>query len=236
MPAFAGHVPVAFKRIFPNSTFTTVERWNRFPDEFCCPLYIDPIDPLFDTIGKLFLKEIVKQYGDSNHIYFSDPFNEVDPHTWTTDYLGSVSSRIYQTMRAVDEKSVWLLQGWMFVHNNLWTSKLMKAFLTSVPKGRILVLDLQAEQFPQYNRTSSFYGQPFIWCMLHNFGGTLGMHGSLNNVNEVKLVLQCYTVCSIRSDKIYLLYALRVLLMLGNCRARQWLVLELHQKESSKII
>lgn len=45
------------------------------------------------------------------------------------------------------------------------------------------MLDLQSEQHPQYNRTKSFYGQPFVWCMLHNFGGTLGMHGSIRMVN-----------------------------------------------------
>ena len=50
-------------------------------------------------------------------------------------------------------------------------------------QGSILVLDLQSEQHPQYIRTKSFYGQPFIWCMLHNFGGTLGMHGSIRLVN-----------------------------------------------------
>jgi alpha-N-acetylglucosaminidase len=50
-------------------------------------------------------------------------------------------------------------------------------------QGNILVLDLQSEQHPQYNRTKSFYGQPFIWCMLHNFGGTQGMHGSIRLVN-----------------------------------------------------
>lgn len=46
------------------------------------------------------------------------------------------------------------------------------------------MLDLQSEQHPQYYRTKSFYGQPFIWCMLHNFGGTLGMHGSIRLVNS----------------------------------------------------
>lgn len=186
LPAFAGHVPVAFKRIFSNASFETVQRWNRFPDEFCCPLFIDPIDPLFKQIGKLFLTEITKTYGQNNHIYFSDPFNEVNPSEWTVDYLGNVSQQIYATMRSVDANAIWLLQGWMFVHSkSSWTNELIKAFLTAVPKGRILVLDLQADKFPRYIGTSSFYGQPFIWCMLHNFGGTLGMHGSFDGVNEV---------------------------------------------------
>lgn len=52
-------------------------------------------------------------------------------------------------------------------------------------QGRMLILDLQSEQFPQYGRLRSYYGQPFIWCMLHNFGGTLGMFGSAQIVNQV---------------------------------------------------
>lgn len=52
-------------------------------------------------------------------------------------------------------------------------------------QGRMIVLDLQSEQFPQYKRLNSYYGQPFIWCMLHNFGGTLGMFGSAEIINHV---------------------------------------------------
>lgn len=29
LPAFAGHVPVDFARLFPNSSFTSASRWNR---------------------------------------------------------------------------------------------------------------------------------------------------------------------------------------------------------------
>lgn len=50
----------------------------------------------------------------------------------------------------------------------------------------MLMLDLQSEQFPQYGRLKSYYGQPFIWCMLHNFGGTLGMFGSAQIINQVR--------------------------------------------------
>lgn len=49
----------------------------------------------------------------------------------------------------------------------------------------MLILDLMAELTPQYVRLDSYFGQPYIWCMLHNFGGTLGMHGTVNRVNRV---------------------------------------------------
>lgn len=52
-------------------------------------------------------------------------------------------------------------------------------------QGRMIILDLQSELNPQYKRLHSYYGQPFIWCMLHNFGGTLGLYGSVGSVNRV---------------------------------------------------
>lgn len=86
LPGFAGHVPLAFKRIFPNATFTAVTQWNRFPDQYCCPLFLDPIDPLFKHISEMFLKEVIREYG-TDHIYFADPFNELEPRKSDAKYL-----------------------------------------------------------------------------------------------------------------------------------------------------
>ncbi|XP_054744122.1 alpha-N-acetylglucosaminidase [Anastrepha obliqua] len=182
LPAFAGHVPVAMARLFPNATFTPIERWNRFPNKYCCGLFLDPSEPLYHQIATEFLNLTIKIYGSDN-IYFCDPFNEIQPRLANAEYLNATAYHIYQSMSLVDASAVWLLQGWMFVKNIFWTDELIKAFLLAVPRGKMLVLDLQSEQFPQYERTHSFHGQPFIWCMLHNFGGTLGMHGSVDIVN-----------------------------------------------------
>lgn len=183
LPSFAGHLPKAFARIFSNTTFDQVERWNRFPDNLCCPLFADPNKSLFREIGQRFLRAIINVYGSTDHIYFSDPFNEIQPAKAEVAYLKQTATNIYAAMSGVDASAVWLLQGWMFVKNPFWSDALMEAFLTAIPRGRLLVLDLQSEQFPQYERTNSYHGQPFIWCMLHNFGGTLGMHGSAGIVN-----------------------------------------------------
>jgi alpha-N-acetylglucosaminidase len=51
---------------------------------------------------------------------------------------------------------------------------LFQGLLSGVPRGRLILLDLYAEVFPIWLRTASFYGIPFIWCMLHNFGGNTG--------------------------------------------------------------
>lgn len=184
LPAFAGHVPRAFKRLFPNASLTPTQKWNKFDDPYCCPLFLDPSDPLYAVVGESFLKMVIHNFG-TDHIYFADPFNEVRPRYADASYLGNTSLAIYDTMRNVDVDAVWLLQGWMFLDTLFWTDDLIEPFLTAVPQGRILVLDLMSEAFPQYERTNSFYGHPFIWCMLHNFGGTLGMHGSAEIVYNV---------------------------------------------------
>lgn len=178
IPSFAGHVPVAFKRLYPTTKFQRASGWNNFPESNCCPLFIDPTDPLFFEIGTKFLNKTIEKYGTS-HIYFADPFNELVPHTNEPEYLKNVSKAIYNVMETVDPEAIWLLQGWMFYNEaKFWKNPQIEAFLTAVPTGKILVLDLHSDMFPQYERTKSYYGQPFIWNMLHNFGGNLGLRGS----------------------------------------------------------
>lgn len=33
-------------------------RWNSFEDKYCCPYILDPTDPLFKVIGKLYIEEV----------------------------------------------------------------------------------------------------------------------------------------------------------------------------------
>ncbi len=46
----------------------------------------------------------------------------------------------------------------------------------------MIILDLSAEQVPIWSKTQSFFGKPFIWCMLHNYGGTRGLYGNLTAI------------------------------------------------------
>ncbi|XP_071452084.1 alpha-N-acetylglucosaminidase [Hetaerina americana] len=185
LPAFAGHVPRAFQRLYPEANFTKMSIWNNFPDKYCCPFLLDPTSELFQEIGKMFLTEIIKEFG-TDHMYSADPFNEMTPSSNDPDYISAVSRSIFTSMSEVDRDAIWVLQNWMFVSDApFWTKHVAKAFLTAVPIGRILVLDLQSEQKEQYTNLESYFGQPYIWNMLHNFGGTLGLYGSVDRVNQL---------------------------------------------------
>ena len=53
LPAFAGFVPDALAARRPRSKFSRAARWGGFPDQFCCPLMVDPLEPLFQVRAAL---------------------------------------------------------------------------------------------------------------------------------------------------------------------------------------
>lgn len=184
LPAFAGHVPKAITRVFPQVNVIQLGSWGHFNCSYSCSFLLAPGDPTFPLIGSLFLRELTKEFG-TDHIYGADTFNEMQPPFSDPSYLAATTAAVYEAMVTVDPKAVWLLQGWLFQHQpQFWGPSQIRAVLEAVPRGRLLVLDLFAESQPVYTRTASFHGQPFIWCMLHNFGGNHGLFGALEDVNR----------------------------------------------------
>ena len=56
-------------------------------------------------------------------------------------------------------------------------------YLTDVsgpPKSKLIMLDLFAEVYPIYTTTESFFGTPFVYSTVFNFGGRSGMYGRLD--------------------------------------------------------
>ena len=49
----------------------------------------------------------------------------------------------------------------------------------------MLILDLASDINPIFSKFESYYGQPFIWCMIHNFGGINQMYGAVDSINNV---------------------------------------------------
>ena len=178
LPAFAGHVPAQLKRLYPKANIQYLGRWAGFGDAYRCH-FLDPSDPLFARIQRLFLKEQTRLYG-TGHIYGTDPFNEVDPPSWEPAYLAKVAAGIYKSMADADPKAQWLQMAWLFWHGRKkWTPERVKALLTGVKKGRMVMLDYFCENKEIWQMTDRFYGQPYIWCYLGNFGGNTTLAGNL---------------------------------------------------------
>lgn len=178
LPAFAGHVPAELKRIFPDANIKSLGKWGGFEEKYLCH-FLSPEEPLFCKIQKLYLEEQTALFG-TDHIYGVDPFNEVEPPSWEPAYLKKVSKNMYGTLTAVDPKAEWMQMGWMFSYDNKhWTPDRVQAFLTGVPKGKMSLLDYYCENVELWKTTDGFYGQPYIWCYLGNFGGNTTLMGNV---------------------------------------------------------
>ncbi|HVU55362.1 MAG TPA: alpha-N-acetylglucosaminidase [Puia sp.] len=191
LPAFTGHVPAAFAKHFPSAKIKSTNWKNGFADTYI----LDPSDPLFATIGKKFLETQTRIFG-TDHLYSSDTFNENEPPSDDPAFLADLSRRLYEGMRSADTAAIWVMQGWLFYSDRkFWNAPQIKALLDAVPNEHMLLLDLAAEIEPVWRRTearaagsgssegpTSFYGKPWIWCMLHNFGGNISMFGRMDGV------------------------------------------------------
>ena len=177
LPAFTGHVPPSFKDKFPDVKLKKTS-WVNFPEVYI----LDPSEAMFTQIGKKFIEEEVKTYG-TNHLYTADTFNENTPPTNDSLYLNDVSKKVYESMALGDPKAKWIMQGWLFYHGRkFWGDKQIKALLNAVPNDKMMILDLWSERYPVWNRTDAYYGKPWIWNMLHNFGGNINMYGRMEHV------------------------------------------------------
>lgn len=176
LPSFTGHIPKSYLRLEPDVKVDTV-RWHGQIGQQV--LMLNPNDPRFKKIGKAFLEEQTKEYGTS-HYYSSDIFNELIPPSGDPGYLAHTSAAVYEAMDAVDPESIWVMQGWLFVSadgRKFWTKDRMKPFLDAVPNDRMVILELYSENRPRWKDTEAYYGKPWIWNMLHNFGGNIGLYG-----------------------------------------------------------
>lgn len=178
LPAFTGHVPAAFVKHFPSARVKRTNWKNGFADTYI----LDPEDPLFADIGKKFLATQTHTFG-TDHLYSSDTFNENEPPSDDTAFLAGLSRRLYEGMRSADTAAIWVMQGWLFYSDRkFWKAPQIKALLDAVPGNHMLLLDLAAEIEPVWRRTSAFYGKPWVWNMLHNFGGNISMFGRMDVV------------------------------------------------------
>lgn len=182
LPAFAGHVPAELKQVRPEAKIYTMSQWGGYDDRYRSH-FIDPEDPLYPEIQRRFLEAQTEVYG-TDHIYGIDPFNEVDSPDWNEEFLSNVSKKIYKSIESVDKDAVWLQMTWMFYHSaEKWTDSRIEAFLNAVPENKLVLLDYYCDFEELWRRTKNYYGKPYIWCYLGNFGGNTMLAGDIDDVD-----------------------------------------------------
>jgi len=178
LASFTGHVPAGFTQRFPDAKVKKTNWGAGFDDVYI----LDPSDPMFEKIGRQFIEAQTREYG-TDHFYSADTFNENTPPTDDSSYLSGMSKKVFASMAGADPRAVWVMQGWMFHYNaGYWKQPQIQALLKAVPDDQMIVLDLYSESHPVWNRTSAYYGKPWIWDMLQNFGGNISLWGRMDAV------------------------------------------------------
>lgn len=183
LPAFAGHVPRKIKEMNPTADIKPMSAWDDF-DEPYRTFFLNSEDPLYTKIQKMFLEEQTRMFG-TDHIYGIDPFNEMDPPSFEPSYLNKISKHIYNSLIAVDPQAEWLQMGWfLYYQRKDYTPERAKAMLTGVPQGKMTMLDYYCEYKEMWRDLDGFFGQPYIWCYLGNFGGNSNIQGNVKQAGE----------------------------------------------------
>ncbi|MBK7030839.1 MAG: alpha-N-acetylglucosaminidase C-terminal domain-containing protein [Bacteroidales bacterium] len=181
VPAFSGFVPAAYKRIYPDSKILDVKGWCNFPDSNQAYI-LPPGSSDFINIGKRFIEEYNRTYGKV-HYYLADLFNENEvPVTAAnkSEELADFGKSVYDAINAGDPEGTWVMQGWLFYNNRtFWNNENVKSFLSKIPNDRMIIIDLANESFHGWEQIDSFYGKPWIYSIIHNYGGSSQWVGNL---------------------------------------------------------
>ena len=180
LQGFTGHVPETITEQYPDASLHKTGNWSA---GFGGTNFLDPSDDLFKRIGKLFIEKQTEMYG-TDHYYSADCFNEVNPDTDDPVFLADMSKSVYQSIAAADSLAVWVMQAWFLYYSidDFWKEPQSRALIGAVPDDKMIILDLYGELHPTWKLKSSFYGKPWIWNVLHNFGGRTSMSGKLSDM------------------------------------------------------
>ncbi len=186
LQGFTGHVPASITSVFPAAKIHQTGDWSA---GFSGTWFLDPLDPLFQRIGRSFIAHQAELFG-TDHYYAADSFNEIDPPSNDSTFLAGMGRAVYESMQSADSAAVWVLQGWfLYYQAKFWQEPQARALLGAVPDDRMVVLDLWGDRHPVWNQRKAFYGKPWIWNVLYNFGGKVTLNGDLPkiaaNLNEV---------------------------------------------------
>lgn len=171
-PGYSGMVPHdANKKLGLNVTEPAL--WNGFTR----PAFLLPTDARFNEIASLYYKELEKLFGKANY-YSMDPFHELED-AGSVDF-DAAGKAVLHAMKAVNPKATWVIQG--------WTENPRPEMIKNLNNGDILILDLFSECRPMWGipsiwkREKGYEQHDWLFCMLENFGGNIGLHGRMDQL------------------------------------------------------
>lgn len=173
LPGYSGMVPHNAKEKL-GLNVSDPGTWCGYPR----PAFLQPTDPRFQEIASLYYKEMNKLYGKAAY-YSMDPFHEGGSVAGVD--LDAAGKAIMHAMKKNNPQAVWVIQAWQ--------ANPRPQMIDNLKSGDLIVLDLFSESRPQWGdpastwkRKNGFGHHDWLYCMLLNYGGNVGLHGKMKHV------------------------------------------------------
>ena len=172
LQGFSGMVPTDIKKYVPDAVVIPQGLWNGAER----PYMLKTDTKAYTRMASLFYECQREVFGDVSKYYATDPFHE-GGRSGRLD-IKKVSKNLLDSILAVRPDGVWIIQS--------WGENPSKELLLGVAdrKEHTLILDLYAEKKPRWENFlgNEFLDSPWVYCMLNNFGGRMGLHGHLATI------------------------------------------------------
>lgn len=175
LSGFSGMVPNDFKEKNPNAVIVDQGTWCGFQRPDMLRVYVD--DGQKDYFGELadtFYEAQKDVYGEITDYYAVDPFHE-GGKTGDMD-LTKVYETVQNKMLEHDPNGIWVIQQWSGSLNDAKLQGLKE-------KENALILDLSSE-YNSYADVMERNQIPWVWNMIHAFGGRLGIEADANTISQ----------------------------------------------------
>lgn len=168
LQGFYGMVPTSLKDHYPNARIISTGQWNGFER----PDMLLPGDPLFTRMSSIWYEEQARLFGNA-HYFGGDPFHEGKIENID---LKEAGAGIYSAMRRASPGATWVMQA--------WEQNPSEKLLEGIPQEATLILDLFGESQPEFKERNGFGGRPWVWCIVSNFGGKVGLYGQMGKIAQ----------------------------------------------------
>lgn len=168
--AFYGMVPTKLHSKFPDAEIKDQGNWV---GGFKRPSVLIPGQKLYNDMADVYYREMRKLYGEINY-FAGEPFHEGGKRDGIK--VEELSKKVFEKMRQYNPKARWVLQG--------WSGNPTQAFLSTLPKDGMLIWDFRGELSAEWEASKGYYGHPFMWGVINNYGETPGLYGQLERFNN----------------------------------------------------
>lgn len=175
LQGFSGMVPVNIREKNPKLEIIEQGFWCNLPR----PAMLRTDTQGYRDCAKLFYDSQKEVFGDTSKFFAADPFHEGGICEGIKKEV--MGKTVMEEMLSCRKDVVWILQSW----GNNPAVELLEG-VKDYKEEHVLILDLYAEKSPNWENWGGgqFAQTPWLYCMLNNFGGRVGLRGHLHTITK----------------------------------------------------